>query len=918
MKEMARIKFNYFLFLTIVILNYNFTIYAQVVYSIPQFPTQKDTITLFFDAYSTTANDWQHVVGEWGADDQRTLMKKESDNLYSLTYGIENFYQLKENEIVEQLAFVFRNEDGSIVGRARDGSDIFLPIFSSEEGILVNWLEPVNYSVHHLTNDLFVRVELEDTADVQLFFNDELFATFYDKEVITNINFKEEGNYAITLNIEQSNDTLILNRNIVVINKNTTTKDVPNGIAGGLNYNSDSTFIFKLTAPLKQYAFFLTGKNNFQPDINYRMNISKDRTYYWIELPKSIFKNGNTTYQYLVNNDDSIGDGIRIADPFSSLILDPVNDRSISEIERHDLPAYPNNTVGNVSIIDREKPNFNWSVEDFKIQENNNLVIYEILMRDFLDNQQYRTLADSLDHFKKLGINAIELMPIQEFEGNQSWGYNPSYHQALDKAYGTRDELKTLIDECHKRDIAVVIDVVFNHAFSQSPLCKLYWDAANFQPDNSNPYFNTEARHPFNVGYDANHESTYTKAWVKQILTYWLEVFKIDGFRFDLSKGFTQKFSGNDAELMSRYDQSRIDILKEYADHIWSINEDGLIILEHFADSDEERVLAEYGMLLWNNIQYQFAEAAMGYSANLTGADYQYRGFTEPNLVTYLESHDEERLAYKISQWGNSEVDYDTKELATLTERMVATYTIFMSIPGPKMIWQFSEFGYDYSINRCVSGETKEDCRLDPKPVFWNEVDDPNRQLLFEKLSALLHLKTGNPAFATTDYAFNDHDPYLKSVHLFHPEMDVISIANFDVKQRVFEVDFPDTGIWYEFYSGKELTIENEKYTFNLKPGDYRIYTSKPNQLGGQFPVSVEGFSFNELNIFPNPVTEVLNIETDAQHIIIWNAQGIVVKEESIIPNRINPITLETLPEGLYFIQAIKNNESVLQNFIKL
>jgi len=104
----------------------------------------------------------------------------------------------------------------------------------------------------------------------------------------------------------------------------------------------------------------------------------------------------------------------------------------------------------------------------------------------------------------------------------------------------------------------------------------------------------------------------------------------------------------------------------------------------------------------------------------------------------------------------------------------------------------------------------KEGCRLDPKPVFWSEINDPNRQLLFEKLSALFHLKRNYPAFATSDYAFDDSDPYLKSVHLFHPEMNVITMASFDVKERNFDVDFPVTGIWYEFYSGKELTIENK------------------------------------------------------------------------------------------------------------
>ena len=129
-------------------------------------------------------------------------------------------------------------------------------------------------------------------------------------------------------------------------------------------------------------------------------------------------------------------------------------------------------------------------------------MIYELMLRDFLQDHSYTSLIDTLDYFERLGINAIELMPIQEFEGNQSWGYNPSFHMAVDKYYGTRDQLRTFIDSAHARGIAVILDVVFNHAFSQSPLAQLYWDEANFRPAANNPWLNVTARHPFNVGYD--------------------------------------------------------------------------------------------------------------------------------------------------------------------------------------------------------------------------------------------------------------------------------------------------------------------------------------------------------------------------------------------------------------------------------
>lgn len=98
-------------------------------------------------------------------------------------------------------------------------------------------------------------------------------------------------------------------------------------------------------------------------------------------------------------------------------------------------------------------------------------MVYELLVRDLgLENRNYQTLTDSLDYLANLGVTAIELMPINEFEGNDSWGYNPSFYFAADKAYGDRHSLKTFINECHNRGIAVIQDIALNHSFGQNPM----------------------------------------------------------------------------------------------------------------------------------------------------------------------------------------------------------------------------------------------------------------------------------------------------------------------------------------------------------------------------------------------------------------------------------------------------------------
>ncbi|MBL0146982.1 MAG: hypothetical protein IPP48_15940 [Chitinophagaceae bacterium] len=143
------------------------------------------------------------------------------------------------------------------------------------------------------------------------------------------------------------------------------------------------------------------------------------------------------------------------------------------------------------------------------------------MVKRFLATSNWQTLTDTLDYIKNLGINAIEVMPFNEFEGNNSWGYNPSFFFAPDKAYGTKNNLKKFIDEAHKRGMAVIMDAVLNHATGTSPLAQLYWNAATNQPAAGSPYFNVTATHPFSVFNDFNHESEATKYHTARYIRHW-------------------------------------------------------------------------------------------------------------------------------------------------------------------------------------------------------------------------------------------------------------------------------------------------------------------------------------------------------------------------------------------------------------
>ena len=899
---------------------------GQVVWTEPAFPTQEDDIKLYFDASegngglegftgevyahmglitneSNSPSDWKNVVGVWGTEDARTLMEREGANLYSKTYNITEFHGVQPGDLVESLAFVFRNGDGSLAGRATDGSDIFFEVFPPNEGLLATLLVPERNSIIYEGEVLQLSLQVNKEADIRVSDNGNEIFSEQSTQVQLDIIGQGIGAHTLQIFIEAEGETQELSREYFVLENSDSRLPIPNDISRyGLTYK-DQSFGVSLVAPGKEHVFLLCPANEYSVDFNYRMNKDLDGNTFWIEIDRSNFTQGETTYQFLVDGE------IKIADPFAKIVLDPWNDDGLTADQRSQYPEYPEEvTSGLVSAFEMTDNSFDWTITNFDRPAKEELVIYEVLMRDFLNDKSYVSLLDTLPYLAELGVNAIELMPINEFEGNQSWGYNPSFHSAIDKYYGTEEELQKVVDKCHELGMSVILDVVFNHAFSQSPFCQLYWDAANFRPTDENPWLNVTARHPFNVGYDFNHESEFTQAWVKEILTRLIVDLNVDGFRFDLSKGLTQFNSGGNAGLMSRYDQSRIDILTDYAEHIRSMDEGIYVILEHFADNDEERELASKGMLLWSNTTFQFAEAAMGYRSDLMAASYKSRGFPEPSVIAYMESHDEERMGFKIKTWGNSSSIHNTKDPWTFSDRIVATSAVYFSIPGPKMLWQFGEVGYDESINRCEDGSIRDECRLSPKPIMWEDLQIEHRAHTQERIAALLYLRNNHEVFHTESFNFRDDD-FFKRIRLDGADMNVVTIANFDVNEMTVSPEFQHTGIWYDYMLGEEIVVNDVNMDLDLKPGEFRIYTSKQIIPPGGFFTDVEEVPNEMISVFPNPIKPggILNLDINNRiRIAVVNSQGQSIEINQLNKNGQVQLQLPSeMSTGLYFIYSL-------------
>ncbi|MEP6646154.1 MAG: alpha-amylase family glycosyl hydrolase [Saprospiraceae bacterium] len=915
---------------------------AVVVWTVPAFPTKLDNVTIYFDASqgnaalagyqgdvyahtgvitdaSANMNDWRHVIGNWGAADSRVLMTRVSPDLYSISYNIASFYGVPAQEQVLNLVFVFRNVSGSIVGRDTDGSDLFTDVAPLNGGLLLTLRSPSKDDVLLYSGDsLAIDVVVSDSASLKIYDDSILIYSQTTDHAIFFYQPTSIGQHVLKFEA-QTDTTVMLQKEYLVINNNPVKIDPPSGSLYGLNYNSDSTYLFQINAPLKDFVFLLCPANDFKLNIEYQMHEAEDNSTFWIELPRTNFAGGRTTYQYFMN------DAPRVADPHSEVVLDPSNDGGISPAVMATLPPYPTGmTTGIVTAFDETYHPFDFTVDDFQKPEKTKLVIYELLIRDLLTSHNYKTLTDTLDYFKNLGVTAIELMPVSEFEGNNSWGYNQSFHMALDKYYGTRDQLKTFIDEAHQRGIAVIMDVVFNHSFSQGPLVQMYWDVNNQRPSAESPYLNAIPRHPFNVGYDFNHESPYTKTWVKRILTYWLNEFKFDGFRFDLSKGLTQFNSDNDATLMAHYDASRIAILKDYAHAIWDADPNAYVILEHFADNDEEIELSNNGMMLWGNINYQFSQAAKGIKSDLEGIDYTFRGWANPNLVGYMESHDEERVMYRVLNEGDSNADYNTKDLSTAIKRIAAASTIFYTIPGPRMIWEFGELAYDFPINRCVNGTISNNCRLDPKPIRWDYLQDMRRKNLHDVISSLIYLKENFPTFSSPDFKFNDANFFVKLVHLNDASMDATVIANFRIINSDVIPDFQHTGTWYEYFTGDSIEVTDTQKRITFGPGEYRVYTSQRIVPPGGFFTGIRDISFQQIALYPNLVGDdpavygSLPEQSKIEQITLADMAGKILKTSY---DQNDGDFLIHLPEGLtygmYIIQIQTKDAHFTGKFVK-
>ena len=899
--------------------------FSQIIQITPAFPTVNDVITVQYDAtqgngglvgvspiYTHTGvvtqsglpSSWSYTQGNWGQADTNVLMTDLGNNIHELIIDIDQYYGFPTGTNVAKLAFVFRNFNGSLEGKTATMGDIFYPIYPVNGGFQAAIIKPYSDQLVNLYDTITFNGQANSLATLELYDNGILIAdTVNSNSLDKSISINNPGDHELIFVANDGNTTIYDTINYVVI-PSLNFSNPPSNLVDGINYIDDSTVTLKFFAPEKNTVNLIGDHNNWMVNSNSFMNLSTDSLYWWKTI-SNLTPGQKYTYQYLVDGN------IKIADPLSPLILDPNNDGNIGSLNYPNPIPYPSSkTNGFVTVMEPGKTPYNWVNTNFSPPAKKDLIIYELLVRDFVASHSYKTLIDTLDYLSNLGINAIELMPPGEFENNESWGYNPSFHMALDKYYGTPEHFKTFVDSCHGRGIAVINDIVFNQAFGQSPMVNLYWDGINSRPAANNPWFNEVCPHPpYCWGYDFDHSSQATRNFIDRVNHFWLDEYHIDGFRFDFTKGFSNN--------SNNYDDDRIDLLKRMADTIWSVHPNSYVILEHWAANNEEKILANYGMMLWGNVTHGYQESAMGFPANsnLVGGVYKYRLWNDPHLISYMESHDEERIMYKNITYGNTNGSQNAKNPIKALERTEGLAVLMLTTPGPKMIWQFGEMGYDISIDY--------PCRICNKPILWNYLSENSRKRLYDVYKATINLRKSHPVFTGDDFTYSLNGA-VKTLTLNNPNMNALVAVNIDVNSQDKILYFQNNGWWYEYFTGDSLEITGNT-NITLNPGEYRIYTNvKLDQPVIQNTVDIEEFKMAEweVNIYPNPSCHFIKVSHNSKSnkplsYAIVNTKGEIVLSEKPLVNE-NHINIENLKKGNYFLIIRQNNQIVTKEFIKI
>jgi 1,4-alpha-glucan branching enzyme len=452
-------------------------------------------------------------------------------------------------------------------------------------------------------------------------------------------------------------------------------------------------------------------------------------------------------------------------------------------------------SVGNAIVHDTS---FDWQGDDFSLAPWNELVVYELHVGTFNDQEdvsnpgKFPTVTARLGHLKKLGINAIQIMPVGEFAGDRSWGYNPSHIFSVELAYGGPLAFKQFVKRAHQEGIAVILDVVHNHL---GPSDLDLWQFDGWSDNNRGGiYFYNDERAITPWGETRpDYGRDEVRAFLRDNVVMWLEEYHVDGLRFDCTQ-FIRTVNGYDHDLPEGWTLLQWineQVAEKYPGRI-TIAED--LQNNEWITKDVGAGGAGFGAQWDSNFVHPIRQAVItpddqqrSLAAISDALCFRYNDDVFERVI-YSESHDEvangkERVPQEISP--DDPKGWYARKRSTLAAAMVFT------APGIPMLFQGQEF--------LEGGWFR-----DTVPLDWDQNDEFHGILrLYRDLIRLrLNSEGSTRGFCgqfTQIYHLNDES----KVIAFHrwdkggPADDVVVVANFfHQPQDDYTIGFPAAGIW--------------------------------------------------------------------------------------------------------------------------
>lgn len=718
---------------------------------------------------STSSTEWKYAT-KWLDNNAKYRMTYAGADTWTLTIpSIKEYYDLTDEQLatVTGMMFVFRNATGSREGKTSSGGDIAVDVRQPGFYVTVTTVPDIRVFSDNAPVTITAKAS-NSAADVTLAVGSKTVSGTGTVSLVES--FITPGQYKAIASAKLGESEATDAVDFLRLSATSTAAYPGEKVKPGAVVSSDrSKATFAIAAPGKNSVLLVGSWNDFAlvpeqqmkradekvtlpTDTSYIKNAWSLRTpYFWCEV-NGLEPDKEYTYYYLVDGKIAVGD------PYCNLVLDPQFDRYINPEVYPDMPEYPVGKVPDGTILsvlstgvapDAPKPLANKPAID-------NLVIYELLTRDFTGtgngDGNINGVIDKLDYIQSLGVNAVEIMPIMEFNGNDSWGYNPVFYFAPDKAYGTPADYRRLVNEIHARGMAVILDVVFNHADDRNPWQLMY-------ESSQNPFFNATPPHAYNAFHDWNQDNPLVfRQWV-DALRYWTEAYGVDGFRFDLVKGLgdngsygitwnrtTNSFLNPTEASTNAVNSSRAERIGRLREALYATAPGTYFICEDLAKAEEDKLLFSLGAVDWANINEGACQWAMGWKdrADLSRFSSLYdQGRQAGSTVSYAESHDEERCAYKQQQWGATGVKGNEEQQM---RRLGSIAAMMLMTPGSHMIWQFEELGDAQPVKK-ADGNNNTDARKS----CWGLLDNPLHAQLYDTYAALLKLRNSNPSLFGSD-----------------------------------------------------------------------------------------------------------------------------------------------------------------------